>query len=450
MNNFFSKKGFSSICAILISIFCYLMVTYLIDRSSFYLLFILYTGLFSTFLFFVYKSELNEKTLLSFSFVFRTLLLFSIPNLSDDFYRFIWDGRMIWNGLNPYLFLPETDTSLVAEGQKLYDGMGPMNGSHYTCYPPLNQFSFLIPAIFFSKKFIGSIVVMRLMLIAADFGTYFFGKKILAYLNLPSKHIFLYLLNPFIILEVTGNLHFEGLMILFLAISMCYLLKNQHLYSAVAFSFSVSVKLIPLLLLPVFFRKLGIKKTVVYTVLVLLLNCLFFLPFVSLDLYDNFMKSIHLYFQNFEFNASLYYVIREIGFSVKGYNIIGSVGKVTPIIIFTLVSIMSLFRDNKNSKTLFETMLFSICIYYALASIVHPWYIALPLFFSVFTRYRFPLVWTFVVFLSYAAYQNEIYRENLYFVALEYTIVFAVLFYELFYAKNNRVSFFFKKTQTLE
>jgi hypothetical protein len=437
MNKFgieFSKKH---LLALVVSILCYLLLSYGIERSSFYVLLALYTVLFALFLFLVYENKTNEKFLLSLSFLFRILLLFAIPNLSDDFYRFIWDGRMIWEGFNPYLFLPENDTSLVTEGQKLYDGMGSMNGSHYTCYPPVNQLTFLVPAILFSKNLLGATVVMRLLIILADFGTYLLGKKILELLKLPSRNIFLYILNPFIILELTGNLHFEGVMLFFLAVAIYYLLKNKWIISAFYFAISVSVKLIPLLFLPVLIKKLGVKKTVLYGGIVLLFTVLFFLPFVSHDLYENFMKSIHLYFQNFEFNASIYYIVREIGFQVKGYNIIHAVGKVTPFIVATTVLVLSFARDNKNYKVLFETLLFSICIYYSLASIVHPWYIAIPLFFSIFTKYKFPLVWSFMVILSYFAYQNTTYQENLYLVATEYVIVYTVFFYELFILRGR-------------
>jgi hypothetical protein len=183
---------------------------------------------------------------------------------------------------------------------------------------------------------------------------------------------------------------------------------------------------------------MGVKKGVLYGGAVLVFTVLFFLPFLSQDLYENFMKSIHLYFQNFEFNASIYYMIREIGFQIKGYNMIQTVGSITPLIIAITVLVLSWVRDTKNSKGFFETLLFSICIYYSLASIVHPWYIAIPLFLSIFTKYKFPLVWSFVVILSYAAYQNTTYQENLYLVATEYVIVYGVLFYELFILKKNK------------
>ena len=60
--------------------------------------------------------------------------------------------------------------------------MGNRNGSHYTCYPPINQLTFLIPAMLFSKHLVGSTIVMRLLIIAADIGTIYFGKKILAFI----------------------------------------------------------------------------------------------------------------------------------------------------------------------------------------------------------------------------------------------------------------------------
>lgn len=417
---------------ILLSLFCYVWFAYNLERTNFSSLLLLYSGLFVSFLMLVLTNKEHTKFLLILSFLFRAILLFSIPNLSDDFFRFIWDGRVSFEGLNPYLYLPESNTDLVADGQRLYEGMGAMNGSHYTCYPPLNQLAFLLPALFFSKQFFASTVAMRILIIAADFGTYFFAKKITHLLKLPGYTLFLYLLNPFIILELTGNLHFEGVMLFFLAMSLYYLFLNKWHWSAFFFSMSVSVKLIPLLFLPLFIRKLGLLKSVKYFTTVGLLNLLFFAPFFSVSLIENFMSSIHLYFQNFEFNASIYYVIREIGYAVKGYNIIQSVGTVTPVIVFLSILMLSFFRKNNQSDVLFVSMLFGITIYYSLASVVHPWYIALPLFFSVFTKYRFPLVWSFFIILSYAAYQDASYRENLYLVSIEYVAVYGMMLYELF------------------
>jgi hypothetical protein len=104
----------------------------------------------------------------------------AIPNLSQDFYRFIWDGRMILEGFNPYLYTPESffvnGEFPIAQAQELYVGMGSLSASHYTNYPPLNQLCFVIAGLFASKSILGSAVALRLIIIAADFGTLHFGK----------------------------------------------------------------------------------------------------------------------------------------------------------------------------------------------------------------------------------------------------------------------------------
>ena len=49
------------------------------------------------------------RDLLLFSILFRLTLLVSAPIQEIDFYRYLWDGRVLWHGLNPYRFAPSTD-----------------------------------------------------------------------------------------------------------------------------------------------------------------------------------------------------------------------------------------------------------------------------------------------------------------------------------------------------
>ena len=428
----------------LLSLIIYLSFGYFTQRTGFYLVFIQYTLLFACFIgIYTYEKE-NPTFLKTTSILFRIILLFAIPNLSNDFYRFIWDGRMIWAGYNPYLYLPvnwlASQPDVIANAEELYKGMGSMNGGNYTCYPPINQLSFLIPALFFSKHILGSTVVMRILIILADLGTLFYGKKILNKLNLPASSIYLYILNPFIILELTGNLHFEGVMIFFLLGSLYYLTVRYWKCSAMFLAFSVCVKAIPLLFLPLFFRQLTFKQFVAFGFITIGTIAMLFSPFINAELIDNFMQSINLYFQNFEFNASIYYVIREIGYYNVGYNIIQTVGKVTPFIIIAFVGTFALLKANRNIQFFLHTLLFSISFYYFLSTTVHPWYIALPLIISVFTpHFRYPLVWSFMMILSYSAYITLEYHENLWLVAVEYLVVYGVLIWDFKTLKKSKL-----------
>jgi hypothetical protein len=324
------------------------------------------------------------------------------------------------------------ESSIIHEAQRLYKGMGELNASHYTCYPPINQLGFLIPAILFSKSFLGSTIVMRLLIIAADIGTWWIGQKLLKHFNLNPKQILLYMLNPFILIELSGNLHFEGVMIFFLLWSLYLLLKGKWQASALLMALSISVKLIPLIFLPVLIRKLGWKRAIPYYLITGAITAALFAPFITSAFIQNFMSSINLYFQNFEFNASVYYIIREIGYQVTGYNIIQKVGKITPLIVLGSVLLISFLRKNENDKTLMTSLMWALGIYYLLATTVHPWYVAVILSLSIFTSFRFALIWSFTIILSYTAYINPDFKENLWLVGLEYVLVLGFLVYDFF------------------
>ncbi|NJX15383.1 mannosyltransferase [Tamlana crocina] len=467
--------------------FLYWTFAYDLARTDYIKLLTLYVGLFVLFykLVQIFKNQIAFLSYLAFGF--RAIFILAIPNLSQDFYRFIWDGRMIFEGINPYLFTPESFISTgefpIAQAQELHKGMGVLNASHFSNYPPINQLCFAIAALVSGKNILGSVVVMRLIIIAADFGTLFFGKKLLKKLNMPAHHIFWYVLNPFIIIELTGNLHFEGVMIFFLIWGLYLLHSGKWQWSAVVLALSISTKLIPLLFLPLFFqwfvkrdviargtkqsfenhempkqfRKpsvqhienknkatifVEIKRLFIFYSIVLGATLLLFIPFFSSEFISNYSQTVALWFQNFEFNASLYYIARAIGYTFRGYNEIAIIGKFTAIIVFVFVLALSFLRKNEATVKLITAMLFALSFYYFTATTVHPWYLAMLLALSVFTNYKFPLVWTFMIVLSYLAYLNvnsADKSENLWIIALEYIVVYAVFIWEVFIKKATKV-----------
>ncbi len=315
---------------------------------------------------------------------------------------------------------------------ELYSGQGTLSPENYTCYPPLNQFFFFIAAFLSPQSIFGSIIILRIFMILADVGTIFIGRKILKKLNLPESNILLFALNPFIIIELTGNLHFEGITIFFLILAIYYLINDKFMKSAVWMAFSISVKLIPLIFIPLFLKKLGQFNLLKYFIISGIVSILLFIPFLSSGLIENFMSSIDLYFRKFEFNASFYYIIRWIGFELKGWNIIQKVGPLLGLTVFVIVMLFAMIPKNQIPRRLMVSMLFSISTYYFLSTTVHPWYIAIPLIISVFTQYRFVLVWSFVVMLSYSTYGNDIFQENYWFILFEYIAIFGFLIFELF------------------
>jgi len=418
-----------------LSAILYFLFAYHIHRSDFTNVFVIYAALFLLFLGIYQPKKNNFLILASVGILFRIIFIVAIPNLSQDFYRFIWDGRMLLNGFNPYLFTPESFIQNgelpINQAQELYKGMGQLNGSNFTNYPPINQLCFVLANLFSSNSILGSVIVMRIQIILADIGILYFGKKLLEQLHLPVSTIFLYFLNPFIIIELTGNLHFESVMLFFLVWSLYLLHAGKWKTAAVVLACSIAVKLIPLLFLPLFYQQFKLKQLIIFYGIILTTVVLLYLPFFNAAFITNYTQSVGLWFKTFEFNASFYYLARAIGYQISGYNQIAVIGKIIPLLVISIILIITFFRENKTSIQLITAMLFSLSIYFFLSTTVHPWYVASLVLLSIFTKFRFALVWSFIIILSYHAYANNVFNENLRVVGLAYTLLFLFIFWEI-------------------
>ncbi|PNW27623.1 mannosyltransferase [Formosa algae] len=413
---------------------------YHLIRTEYVKLIILYLSLGALSYKLVKIGQLNSRQLIGVACISRLIFLVATPNLSQDFYRFIWDGRMIFQGYNPYLYTPDFFFAKgelpIPQAEILYNGMGPLSASHFTNYPPVSQFCYFMAAVFANSSILGSIIVMRLLIILADIGILHFGSKLLKQLNLPSERIFWYILNPFIIIELTGNLHFEGVMLFFLVLSLYLLQKLKWQWAAVAFSLSVATKLIPLIFLPFIFKYLKLKQGFLFCAIVGLINIALFLPFVSTEFITNYAETVGLWFKNFEFNASLFNIAKGIGFAITGHNKIKLIGPIMAMLVILYIAVTTYKAALKDMKNLLVNMLLLIALYYFMATTVHPWYVSLLLILSVFTGYKFPLVWSVTIIFSYLAYVSSDNKENLWIIALEYSIVYGVFIYEVLLKKQ--------------
>lgn len=255
-------------------------------------------------------------------------------------------------------------------------------------------------------------------------------------MHLPAKNILWYALNPLVIIELTGNLHFEALMIFFCAASIYFLLENKVITSAILLSLAIATKLLPLLCLPFFLKCLEKRMRIKFIIGIFVCTAVLSIPFLNPVFIKHLFESIGLYFQSFEFNGSVYKLVRWIGYQLTGYNIIQISGIVLSLIVLMSIAIRYLTQSNSSIKPLLKSLLFSFTVYFALASIVHPWYATTLVFLNIFFNYKFIYLWSGTVLLSYFTYRQIPYAESALVSALEYIPVFVLMIWELKFSQR--------------
>lgn len=422
------------------SAMAYGVLAHLTPRTAFTQLLLLYAFAFAAYLY-LSQSRLNLWHGIGAAVFFRLIFLFATPALSDDYFRFVWDGRLLDAGLNPYLYLPQELTQAGAPKiptltQELYDGLN--SKGYYSVYPPLSQAVFWLSVQLSPGNTWGSVVLMRLVLLLADVGSILLLLRLLHKMALPERHVLLYALNPLVIVELTGNLHFEALMIFFLLLAVYQLCYRRTVLSAVAFGMAVGAKLFPLMFLPFVWRKIGWRKFLGYAAVVVAVVVLQFLPLLSLDVLQNIFRSVDLYFQKFEFNASIYYLLRWLGFRFAGYNIIGTLGPILSVLTLLIICGMAWFTRLGSVRRMAGYMAAALTIYLLLATTVHPWYLCTLLALTVLSHFRYAVIWSGLAILTYAAYRTPTYSEDLVLVTLEYSLVLLWLVVELYLYRQRR------------
>ncbi len=441
----FLKLHKVSLLLVFFSLLLYYSFAYHLLRTDFIKLITLFTALFIFCFKLIQFEKWNGKFLMAAGLLFRLVFLLVEPNLSQDYYRFIWDGELVSHLVNPYLEVPnaliEQQNLIIANAQELYNGMGSLSAKHFSNYPPLNQMIFAISSILGGKSIMGAVVVMRLFIIGADIGIVYFGRKLLKHINRSPHLIFWYFLNPLVIIELSGNLHFEGVMLFFFVWAMYLLSAEKWKLAAVIYGCSIAIKLVPLLFLPLFLKYFGLKKSILFYAIVAATCILFLIPFYSPEFGSNYSKTIGLWFSNFEFNAGLYNGIKQVAilYDAKPWELIKTYGKITPILTVLVVLFITFFRTNQKLSVLLSSMLFVLTFYFFVSATVHPWYIIFLVMLGILSDFRYPLLWSMAVVLSYSAYSNPQYTENLWLLGIEYTLVFGFLLYEIITQGGKKV-----------
>ena len=185
-------------------------------------------------------SSLPLRGALLAGFALRLVLLPGTPTLSDDFYRFAWDGRVQLGGSNPYLYAPG-DTAL--DGVAYADRDDVDFPELRTPYPPLAQATFLAVA-----AVDGRWRALKLLFGLFDLAT---AAAVWWLADTRRRHAatVLYLLCPAVIVQTWDAAHLESVAVFFVVLSAALLLRRRDATAGAALGVAAAFRLTPLALL---------------------------------------------------------------------------------------------------------------------------------------------------------------------------------------------------------
>jgi hypothetical protein len=168
--------------------------------------------------------------------------------LSDDIYRYIWDGRVQAAGINPYRYIPTDPALAPLRDEAVFPNI---NRNNYapTIYPPVAQMMFLV-----ATRFGETVPRMKLALVAIEA----IGIAALVFVlhasGAPRENILLYAWHPLPVWEIAGAGHVDAAVVALVALALAAAVSSRRAWSGAALAAATLVKFFPLVLAPALWR----------------------------------------------------------------------------------------------------------------------------------------------------------------------------------------------------
>ena len=230
--------------------------------------------------------------------VWQILFLVKPPGLDDDIHRYVWDGRVQRLGYNPYIVVPG-DPALsalhTAETRTLNHPDLP------SLYPPGAELFFRgVTAIH------ESVFALKVAFVICDVAIVFVLLDVLRSSGQAAHWVLAYAWHPLLATEVAGSGHIDIVGALLLLISVAALGRRWRTVAAIAFALAVGVKLFPIVLLPLYWKRIRIRDGALAAIVLGLL----YVPFFSHGRIPT--GSLGTYVHSFRFNDPVFALLERV------------------------------------------------------------------------------------------------------------------------------------------
>jgi len=235
---------------------------------------------------------------LALAAVWHLLFLFTPPGFDDDVHRYLWDGRVQRLGYNPYLLVPADPANASLHTPETRTLNNPEVPSPY---PPGAQLFFRAVTAIHESTF-----ALKVAFVLCDFALVLVLLFILRSSGQAEHWILAYAWHPLLATEVAGSGHVDIVGALLLVISAAALARRWRALAALAFALAVSMKFIPIVLAPLYWKRVRIRDAALAAGVL----ALFYLPFLR---HGRILTgSLGAYVQRFRFNGLVFATLERV------------------------------------------------------------------------------------------------------------------------------------------
>jgi len=344
-------------------------------------------------------------SLAALALLFGGPLLLAPPLLSDDLYRYLWEGRIWLEGFNPYRLAPD-DLALVPLRDEVWLKIN--NPAIGSIYPPLSQLLFVVAAWFG-----GQVWMVKLLALLAHAVTAGFVARIAKSSQAPIALA----LNPLLLSESALNGHLDILCGLALLVTAWALAQQRYARAGIAACAAIGLKVVGLALLPLFARRPKVLLGVSFASVLLLV------PLAASRAPVDPVSGAGQFASRWRGNESLFALADWASRQCVGDASADLAARSMMVLAFLLLCALVVKR-RVPSLSAARFLIWSVLL---LSPQVHPWYLAWLLPIELVAGGSAGLVWSAAVLCAYAPLDlwvsQGVWRMPAWLQIFEYSIV---------------------------
>ncbi len=355
------------------------------------------------------RGKLGIGWLLTTSLLLRLLFMVQSPSLSEDLYRYFWDGSLVSRGESPYLLAPQQMVPGPGPQTEVYTRMA--HRDRRSVYPPVAQMWFGLGWKLWGPNPVG----WKLMLLMAEAALFWFY---LRGFQTPPERLALWALHPLPILEFYSSAHIDVVALALLVGGLYCVTRGRPARAGGLLAAATLVKLIPVFTLPLSMSCLGRRKGARLAIAFAAGTALLTVPFFwllgpGLESASALIDSLLGFNRDWRFNSLPFFLLK------RARRLAGIVASLT---LGALCLLMTRGQDGGDGEDLKTRLYFLVALFLALSHTVHPWYVAWLLIFHPLlgTRYWAGLYLSAAVMVSYMAYGLNPPGERLWLLWMEW------------------------------